>query len=234
MSRMFHVGGRPMRTWNCWVGCDFNCTYCSARRTALTRLKNSPRYRDGFKPHLVEKELRRRFHPGDFVFVGYMGDISFAPREVIINILDAVREQPEVKFLFCSKNPLIYWDWHLTYPDNLYLGATIETNHDFQLTKAPAPYHRYVAMRALDHPHKLVSMEPLMDFHLRTVVDWMKEIQPEIIEVGPDNYHNNLVEPGGATGHAKSPWKVRWLLEDLMKFCPNVIEKKGLERLTGW
>jgi len=38
-----------------------------------TRLKNSEKYKDGFTPKLVEKELRKRFH-NQFVFVSDMGE----------------------------------------------------------------------------------------------------------------------------------------------------------------
>ena len=231
-SRMFQVGGKPMRTWNVHVGCHFDCIYCNARRTALTRLRNSPRYKDGFTPHLVEKELSKKFDPGDFVFVGYMGDISFASRSIIMNLCQRINEQPEVNFLFCTKNPLIYANTNV-WPENLYLGATIETNRDYNLTRAPAPLHRYEAMRALDHPKKFISIEPICDFHLRTLVAWMKEIGPEIIEIGADNYHNNLPEPKSEKSGARAPWKVNWLLEDLREFCPTVVEKVGLERLKG-
>src|SRR3989304_7657293 len=105
-SRMFHIGGKPMRTWNCFVGCNFNCTYCSARKTALTRLKNSPRYCDGFVPHRVEIDLNRSFRPGEFVFIAYMGDISFASADFIAEILERVAAQPDVNFLVCSRNPM--------------------------------------------------------------------------------------------------------------------------------
>jgi len=234
VTRMFTIGGKPMRTWNVFVGCGFDCIYCSARRLALTRLKYSPRYRDGFNPHLEEKDLGRKFRPGDFVFVGYMGDISFASRPVIINILERIVAQPEVKFLFCTKNPLIYWRWNLIYPNNLYLGATIESNYDLGLSnKAPAPYFRYIAMKALDHPHKFISIEPLVDFDLSTFIDWMKQIRPEIIEIGPDNYHNNLPEPVGDLPVVDAAGKVRRLLEMLRDFCPTVVEKPGLNRLLG-
>jgi len=230
---MFQVGGKPMKTWNIHVGCDFHCTYCNARRLALTRLKNSPRYQDGFTPHLVEEELSKKFAPGDFVFVGYMGDISFASRPVIVDLTARISDQPEVNFLFCTKNPLIYWDWHIVWPENLYLGATIESNFDHGVTKAPAPFYRYEAMKALDHPHKFISIEPLMDFHLATFVRWIKEIMPEIIEVGADNYHNHLPEPKSEISGFRSPWKVRWLLKYLREFCPTVVEKVGLDRLQG-
>lgn len=222
-SRMFQVGGKPMKTWNVFVGCAFNCTYCNARKTALTRLKNSPRYKDGFTPHLVESELTREFRPGDFVFVSYMGDIAFAPRPVVGLILSHIRNQPEVNFLFCSKEPRLYLQWGFDWPDNLYLGATIETDKDLGLTEAATPGHRYVAMRYLDHPQKFISIEPICDFNLVTLLKWMYDIRPEIIEVGADNYHNDLPEP---------PWeKVEKLILGLEGFCPTVVRKVGLDRL---
>jgi len=222
-SRMFQVGGKPMKTWNVHVGCDYLCTYCSARRTALTRLKNSPRYKDGFTPHLVDKELHRKFKSDDFVFVGYMGDISFASRPIIIDLTSRIAEQPEVNFLFCTKSPLHYFHWDLLWPENLYLGATIETNRDYHLTRAPAPLYRYIAMRALTHPKKFLSIEPICNFDLDEMLSWIQEIAPQIIEVGADNYNNSLPEP---------PWeKVEKLLTSLKSNFPTVVEKVGLERI---
>ena len=224
-SRMFQVGGKPMKTWNCHVGCLFECTYCNARRIALTRLRNSPRYKDGFTPHLVREEFGKRFQPGDFVFVGYMGDISFASRPIIVDLCRVIQEQPEVNFLFCSKNPLTYWHWNIHWPANLYLGATIETNRDYHLTRAPAPLYRYIAMRALNHPKKFLSIEPICDFDLDEMLSWITEIDPQIIEVGADNYRTGLPEP---------PWeKVEKLLASLKDNFPTVVKKVGLERLKG-
>ena len=62
-----------------------------------------------------------------------------------------------------------------------------------------------------------------MDFDIENIVRWIGNISPEIIEVGADNYHNNLPEP--------SPEKLKQLLANLRTICPNVIEKDGLERL---
>lgn len=232
MTRMFTIPGTDtrMKTWNVFVGCRYNCRYCSAKKLALTRLKNSPRYRDGFEPHYVPEEKGRKFKAGDFVFVAYMGDISFAPREVVQDILDSIIRQPDVKFLFCTKNPNAYLLWELEYPDNLYLGATIESNYDHGVTKAPLVEDRYKAMVMLQHPHKFISIEPLMDFHIGILVRWMKDIRPEIIEIGADNYHNHLPEPSNNMGRS-APWKVQFLLTFLHDICPNVIEKQGLQRL---
>ena len=222
-SRMFLINGKPMKTWNIFIGCDYGCTFCNARKAALTRLRHIPRYKDGFRPKLVPEELTKTWQPGDFVFVGYMGDISFATRPVAGLILSKVRQYPETLFLFCSKNPGCYIEWDFDYPENLYLGATIETDRDYGLSKAPPPEARFQAMVRLSHPKKFISIEPIMEFHVTTLAKWLYQIKPEIIEVGPDNYHNNLKEPPG--------WKVRDLLRLLTAFCPTVVEKPGLERL---
>lgn len=228
VSRMFLIptedGLRPMRTWNIFVGCRFECSYCNARKAALTRLKHNDYYLDGFTPKFLEARMKQRFKPGDFIFVAYMGDISWCPREWVAEILARIRVEPGNNFLFCSKNPGIYSRWDLEFPPNLYLGTTIETNRDYGLTKAPSPLLRMRELARVSHAHKFVSIEPIMDFDLEMFVSWMHFLKPAIIKVGADNYHNHLAEPSGA--------KVTELLETLRDLRLNVIEKAGLERLT--
>jgi hypothetical protein len=184
------------RTWNVFKGCRFDCIYCNARKIALTRLKNSPHYQDGFTPRLINEELKRRFRPGEFIFVGYMGDISFATREEVGFILaDTIELFPETNFLFCTKNPAVYSTWGFTFPDNLKLGSTIESSVDYGLSKAPSPYDRYIEMVALHHPHKFLSIEPILDFDMKMMVRIVRNMRPEIVEIGYDNYSHHLIEP---------------------------------------
>ena len=235
MTRMFTIGGRRMKTWNVFKGCKFDCTYCNARRLALTRLRHLPQYADGFYPRLVEQALGQSFQDDDFVFIGYMGDIAWAFKGELEAIMNRVRMFPLVTFLMLTKAPNVYLEWQEAWgfepPLNMYLGATIESNIDHKLTKAPPPELRYLSMVQLQHPHKFISIEPMMDFHLATMVSWLKEIGPEIIEVGPDNYNNNLPEPRSEVTGFRSPWKVRKLLEMAREFCPTLVEKPGLSRL---
>lgn len=227
MSRMFllptNEGMKPMRTWNVWVGCRFECSYCSARKAALTRLKHNDYYLDGFTPKFIEARMNQRFKPGDFIFVAYMGDIAWCPREWVERILARIRISPGNNFLFCSKNPGVYEKWKLSFPPNLYLGTTLETNRDYRLTKAPPPLIRLKDLVKIPWPRKFVSIEPIMDFDLEIFISWLHWLKPAIIEVGADNYHNHLQEPSGS--------KVASLLEHLRDICSTVVEKKGLERL---
>ncbi|MBA7703102.1 hypothetical protein ES703_111884 [subsurface metagenome] len=195
MSRMFKSIDQ---TWNTFVGCSFECTYCNARKAALTRLRHLERYKDGFKPHLVESELTRTFKPGQFIFVAYMGDISFATTTEIVRILQRIREFPLTNFLIQSKNPKRFQYWGVDFPSNVYLGTTIETNRDYGLTLAPYPRARYQNFPPLYYQRLFLSIEPIMDFDLDILTRWVAVIKPEIIEVGYDNYGNSLPEPSQA------------------------------------
>lgn len=222
MTKMFKT---ITRTWNPFVGCEYECynSGCWARRLALNKLNHLPRYSDGFKPKFIEKELLKRFKPGEFVFVSDMGDISFATTTEVVKILNRISQFPLTNFLIQSKNPKRFQDWGVTFPLNVYLATTIETNRGYKLTKAPFPVDRYMAIVSFNHPHKFISIEPIMNFDLDRLLFWMKQINPEIIEVGADNYSNHLPEPPW--------WKVEALLKGLRDFCPKVVEKEGLERL---
>jgi len=184
------------KTWNPVVGCLHNCTYCWARRLAETKLKDVERYRDGFVPKLVEKELSKRFHEQN-VFVSDMGDLfgEWVPNEWITKVIDAIRESPTSNFLFLTKNPGRYREFLDFYPENLVLGVTIETNRDYPVSKAPTTAERYKAMVELPYRNKLISIEPIMDFDLEIFVQWLKDIGPVLVHVGYDNYKNGLSEP---------------------------------------
>lgn len=222
MSRMFKT---ITKTWNVYCGCLFDCVYCQARKAAETRFRHIPRYRDGFTPKLIEEELNRKFKPSQFIFVAYMGDISFASTPQVYMILSRIAQFPQTRFLIQSKDPSCFHRWNLTIPPTVYLGTTIETNRDYHLTKAPPPIERFRQLTGYPHNAKFLSIEPIMDFDLNILTQWVKLLNPDIVEIGADNYHNHLVEPPW--------WKVERLINNIRDICPKVIEKEGLERLRG-
>jgi len=223
MSKMFTYQGKRLKTWNPFTGCNFNCSYCWARKLAEGKLKSS--YPNGFIPEFHPDRLKVSFKPDDFVFVCSMGDISFVPTYVIEEIWDCVLKFSDTKFLLCTKNPSIYARFKEV-PDNLYLGTTIETNRAYpkSISKAPEVLLRYGIMASLEGVnHKFISIEPIMDFDLIEFSRWIYDINPEIVEIGADNYNNNLPEP--------SSDKIHKLIDILTLHGVNLVQKQGLERL---
>lgn len=223
MSRMFTVAGKPMVTWNPFTGCLYSCAYCWAKPLAeRLAAKPSSKYGGGFRPAFHYAELKHKFKPGQFCFVSDMGDLSFIEEAEFCLVRHIIMDNPDTDFLLCTKGPAWYAR-HFPYPQNVFLGTTIETNRDYTLTRAPLPALRYMAMRDLDWPKKFISIEPIMDFDVYPLLKWVEKIKPRIVEVGADNHKKRLPEPEWS--------KVEQLLAGLRGFVPVVEEKQGLERL---
>lgn len=197
--KMFNI---VTKTWNPVTGCLHYCNYCWARKLATTKLRNSHRYREGFKPKLNEGEFRIKFKKGDFVFVSDMGDLfgDFIPRKWILRVLEYSRRFPKTFFLFLTKNPGRYDKFLESMPENAILGATIETNSDERylektISRASLPSIRHTAMKKLEWDKKFISIEPILDFDLEVFCEWIKDISPFMMYIGYDNYHNKLPEP---------------------------------------
>lgn len=182
------------KTWNPLCGqCFHDCCYCWAK--SLIKRHAMPKYVG--RHRLDEKQMRRRFNKGDFVFVQDMSDL-FAitvPHEMINKILEAIRQSPEAQFLLLTKNPRRYGEFDL--PENTVAGATIETDIQRHLTEvspnAPSYNDRLVGLAAIDHP-TMISIEPIMAFSYGFLMDLII-IKPDFVAIGFDNYNNNLPEP---------------------------------------
>jgi hypothetical protein len=190
------------KTWNpIAMHCLHECYKggCWAEILKRERLKESPRYRDLSQPKLIEKELRKTFHAGDYVFVEDMGDLfgDWIPKEWIEEVLKTIwAADPKAKFLLLTKNPWRMVEFQRNIPVSCLCGCTIETTKSTKAwSKAPAPQTRCRAMRELDHPHKAVIIEPIMDFNSMKFLCWIEQIKPELVVIGYDNYDNHLPEP---------------------------------------
>lgn len=124
-------------------------------------------------------------------------------------------------YLFQTKNPERF-RFH-TFPRGAILGTTIETNRGLYqyISQAPDTVFRYRAMASLPSP-KMVSVEPIMDFDLDVMVDWINRIEPQFVSIGADSKGHHLPEP--------PPDKVDKLIEELSKFTEVKI-KPNLKRI---
>lgn len=200
MTRMFAEVGR---TWNFIVGCEHGCTYCCARDLALGRLKHLPQYLDDFRPVLVPWQLwsknsgRPRRFKGGVIFPCFMGDMmgEWVPHQWIEQGIEVMRCSPNATFLLLTKNPWRYHEFLRSFPENVILGATIESDIDHGVSKAPVPLQRAEAMRDIHWFRKFIAIEPIMDFDIDSFPRLVEKIRPEFVYLGLDNWNHHLPEP---------------------------------------
>jgi len=170
-----------------------------------------------FIPHFHPERFKKIPKSG-FVFVGDMGDLWWAAYasqgpeyhllldELLDLITKTLREAKKahrpLAFFFETKAPEVYshyWfdDWS---EYEVWASVTIETNRaelTRRFSKAPDPEKRFRDMYnlALDWPLTHISIEPIMDFDLDVMLDWIERIEPMKVSVGYDNYGNRLPEP---------------------------------------
>ncbi|PUA31236.1 MAG: hypothetical protein B9J98_07210 [Candidatus Terraquivivens tikiterensis] len=190
--------GEVTETWNPVIGCNHGCVYCWARRLArrLASMGVEPYASYAFRPTFLPNRLKKRFKKGSMVFVCDMGDLfgEWVPEEWIRSVLDVVRRQPQACFMFLTKNPGRYLRLENLFPENALLAATIESNRDYGMSRAPKPSARLEAMRLLKHPYKGVVVEPIMDFD-ECFVRALRDVGPVFVYIGYDNYGYRLPEP---------------------------------------
>jgi DNA repair photolyase len=189
-----------IESWNPFVGCGYNCVYCeSSFKRQMKRRKRHCMSCYSFKPHFHAERLSKwlpRTEGNGFIFCCDMGDVAFCRPEWMRQILTRIKQLPDRTFLIQSKNPNVFNNYR--FPENVLLGTTIETNRDDLyegISRAPLPSQRYRAMLTLQHPRKIVTIEPVLDFDVEIMERWVREIRSEICYVGYDSKKNYLPEP---------------------------------------
>jgi len=201
-------------TWNTIKGeCYHDCSYCYMKRWG--KLNNV---------HFDEKELKTDLGNGKFIFVGSSCDM-FAeniPPDWINQTLEYCKKFDN-KYLFQTKNPKRIIDFKL--PKHSIICTTIESNIYYKeiMRNSPPPYERAKYMNIISDSYEtFVTIEPILDFNLDSLVDLIKQCKPKQVNIGADSCRNNLPEP--------SKEKVLQLISELQKFT-NIHKKSNLKRL---
>lgn len=199
-------------TWNPIRGkCPHDCSYCYMKVYPQPPL------------HFAESEMKTNLGQGNFIFVGSSTDewAVEVPADWILATLKHCCKYPLNRYLFQSKIPSRYPMYLEFMPPDFILGTTIETNRDYGVSQAPTSEARMLAMLSLPHP-KMVSIEPIMDFDLDILTDWIKEIHPLFVSIGADSKGHKLPEP--------SSEKVQELIDSL-KDITTIKIKDNLKRI---
>ncbi len=197
-------------TWNAIKGkCPHDCVYCYMKIFPQKELR------------LDEKEFNTNLGEGNFIFVGSSTDMwcKEVPDDWINRVLNYCKKFNN-KYLFQTKNPAHFVKYE--FPKDTILACTLETNRQYPFGKAPPLILRYGIMASLEHEHKMISIEPVMDFDLDVFIEWIREIKPDFVSIGADSKNHNLLEP--------SKEKLVQLIIELGKIT-KIVQKKNLARL---
>jgi len=217
-----------VKQWNVLVGCTFSCSYC--KRSFQAQMKRQkPKFDENGKQWRGCQDCydyKHHFHPerlinkyvkklpntkGDeFIWVCSSGDIACMRPEWVKKVLNVIRELPQT-FFMQTKNPMCFEQYDL--PKNLIIGITLESNKWFkEISKAVKPTWRALDFMEIEHPRKIVTVEPIMKFDFDMMVDLIKDINPERVYIGYNSKPKSckLPEP--------SLVKTKRLIEVLSKF----------------
>lgn len=201
-------------TWNTVKGkCPHDCSYCYMKRWGPQK---------GIR--FDKSELKTDLEKGHFIFVGSSCDL-FAedlPYEWIIKTMEHCSKFDNT-YLFQSKNPKRFDATTIYRVEKVILCTTIESNRYYpEMNNSPEPIDRAIEFSRIPFKEKYVTIEPIMDFDLRSLVSLVQACRPIQVNIGADSRNNRLPEPTSN--------KVRELVEALSEFT-IVKEKKNLKRL---
>ncbi len=198
MSKRKNMYKLSVCSWQPFVGCGFNCVYCTKSfKAQVKRQKQNCQKCYDYIPHEHPERLEQPLPKTgymEFIFVCPFSDISFCETEYLQKIVDRIRKEKDKTFLVHSKDPLIFNT--VFWPDNVILGTTIETDVAYDnLSSAPTPLIRYSDFLTVEHSRKMVIIEPVVEFNLEILLFWIVQIKPVMVWLGYDTNKNNLPEP---------------------------------------
>jgi DNA repair photolyase len=202
--------------------CPHHCKYCYVQTNPYGV---SPKYKG--EPRLLEEELKVSYGSNKIIFIEHMNDM-FADGILpnwIDEIIEHCKRYPLNQYVFQTKNPLRASVYTTRFPKNSLIGTTIETNRTIFISKAPEPINRYLGMRDFTKRsfNIFVTIEPIMDFDVDILSEWMIDLKPSFVNIGADSKHCGLPEP--------SPEKIRALITALQKAKVPIKKKINLKRL---
>lgn len=190
--------------WSTHRGCGFDCVYCSSKRLNV-RFGGNPTEVRRLKGEWNGKMFPLRELPSGGIFVNPYCDMFGLPKEDITAILTHCgfalwNETEPTTFIFQTKDPAKYFDYLDMIPEGSWLGTTIASNYNRLQIEPNAPLisERYFAMKELRKSGKynlFITIEPIMEFDYRALMDIIYPSTPDLIFIGADTGNNNLPEP---------------------------------------
>lgn len=182
-----HLGGE----------CPHGCSYCYVGKNRFGR---AAKYTGPIR--LIKKELEVYYGEGRTIFLEHCNDLFAAeiPVAWIMAIFEHCKRFPKNTYVFQTKNPRRMATLFECgkFPQNVILGATIESNqwHQDQMGSAPDPLWRLMAMKDLAGKcETFITVEPVMDMDPPYFARLIVAALPSFVNIGADSKGCGLPEP---------------------------------------
>jgi len=152
--------------------CLHKCWYCyEAQRRKRFHLKDKITFNPNWFNQKKADNFSKKYGRPAKIFVGSTHDLfgDWISKELIDDILDVLRENPQHIFQFLTKNPIGYWVEPLSYqpllifPKNCQLGLTIDTSDFNKLSTGELTAQSKIELlKGTNAPFKFISFEPLL------------------------------------------------------------------------
>ena len=152
-------------TWSPVTGCKHGCSYCYANRIAQRIYKE--KFEPTFRPERLGEPAKLKV-PSK-IFVSDMGDLfgEWVPDTWILKVLRACMDAPQHTYQFLTKNPSRYLMMDEFFPDNAWIGVTIENQGAEMVRSHPMSQLRKGLIR-------FASIEPILGpIELDNIWDWI-------------------------------------------------------------
>lgn len=216
--------------------CSHKCSYCYVNKLKNSKPVIANKYNGN--PQISENGLKQISGKDKFIFVCDMTDLFAENVKIsnIIAILTKCSQKHKNRYLYQTKNPgrILDDNWQLKngdviplidfIPENSVIATTIESNihHSEFMGETTIPFDRANSLSKISGFDKFVTIEPIMKFHLKELVYYLKLSGAKQINIGADSGKNNLPEP--------SKEEILELISELEKFTV-VKQKTNLKRL---
>ncbi len=205
--------------------CPHECSYCFVQAMGDKFPAVKAKYSGPVR--LIEGEFKVNYGSGKIIFIEHMNDLfAIGVRGSFISaILGHCALYPENEYVFQTRNTPRAFLHRPEFPRNFMIGTTIESNRTYQkITKAPTPMDRYAGLLCFGMDIKtFVTIEPILDFDVDVLVEWIFTLNPTFVNIGADSKHCKLPEP--------SDDKIRALVAGLQERGITIKKKINLGRI---
>lgn len=135
LDYVINKDGTPGKRWNPITGCKKQLDICPIWEKCWAR-KRYKRFGFDFSPQIhldrLHQPIKRKKHTG--YYVSYVGDAfgDWVSDWWIEKVIQIIQKAPRHRYMFLTKRPGRYNDF--IFPDNIWLGTSINTNMDFGRT----------------------------------------------------------------------------------------------------